>query len=351
MEYVVIGGLSVDHVVNAGGERMSSQFGGNAAYGSAGLRLWTGPGRIGIVARMGEDYPREWIRKIQEAGIDIQGVRTVPGPHGLVGGFVYNSRGDRPDYIDLDESGEGYVPQDPQEVMRVQRAFGPDSGDIPAAWGEAKAIFLAPRLLEKQLDCARFFRRAGEGKRIVLDPMAFYMTMDRKAELRELFSTVDAVMPSETEMRALFGDLPPEEAARRLGELGAGIVVIKLGREGCLVYQRDNGPALRLPVCPVEARDPTGAGDSFCGGFLAGLAATGDPVLAAAWGTVSSSFVISGFGVDYTYPVTQGEARKRLSAFLTRCSQTIPELRERLHRAAPLLPPEYKTESEVFLQC
>lgn len=337
MQYVVIGGLSVDHIVNAKGERMSSQFGGNAAYGSAGLRLWTGPGKIGMVARMGEDYPRQWVKEIQQAGIDTEGVRAVPGPHGLVGGFVYDSRGDRPDYIDLDESEAGYAPQDPEEVMRAQWAFGPDSGDIPAAWNDAEAVFLAPRLLEKQLDCAKFFRRAGEGKLIVLDPMAFYMTMDRKEELRELFSTVDAVMPSEVEMKALFGEMPPEEAARRLGELGAGIVVIKLGGEGCLVFQRDTGLTLRLPVCRVEPRDPTGAGDSFCGGFLAGLRLTGDPVLAAACGTISSSFVISGFGVSYTYPVTAGQVRERLDGFLKQCARTIPEIQERLEKAAPLL--------------
>ena len=330
MEYVVVGGVSIDHVVNTQGERMTSQVGGNAVYGSAGVRLWTGPGKIGIVARMGTDYPREWIQEIQDAGIDTQGVRSVDKPHGLVGGFVYDSRGNRPDYIDLDDSGKGFAPQDPKEVMQTQWDFGADSGDIPESYQSAKGIFLAPRLLEKQLSCAKYFRKAGDGKLIVLDPMAFYMTMDRKEELKELFSLVDSVMPSEVEMKALFGDIDPADAARRLGELGARIAVIKLGREGCLVYDRDSGRMARLPVCKVEARDPTGAGDSFCGGFLAGLCATGDPILAAAYGTVSSSFIISGFGATYTYPVTREEADARLHGFLEQCAKDIPEIKKSL---------------------
>lgn len=328
----MIGGVSIDHVVNTQGERMPSQFGGNAAYGSAGLRLWTGPGKVGIVARMGEDYPREWIQEIQAAGIDTEGVRAVKGPHGLVSGFVYDSHGDRPDYVDLDENGRGYAPQDPDAVMRTQWAFGPDSSDIPDSYRDAQAIFLAPRLLEKQLDCAKYFRRAGGGKLIALDPMKFYMTMDRKDELRELFSLVDSVMPSEVEMKALFGDIDPADAARRLGELGARIAVIKLGREGCLVYDRDTDRMARLPVCKVEARDPTGAGDSFGGGFLAGLHATGDPILAAAYGTVSSSYIISGFGVTYSYPVTQKEVHARLDGLLEQCARDVPEVRESLEK-------------------
>lgn len=338
MKYVVVGGLTIDHVVSTRGERMPSQFGGNAAYGSAGLRLWAKPGEVGIVARMGEDYPREWVDKIRQAGIDTEGVRSLPIPHTLRGGMVYNSRGDRDDYVNFSEDGKAFAAQDPERIRQAQEDFAPDSGDIPESYRSAEGIFLAPRKLEKQLDCARFFRQAGEGKKIIVDPLSFSMRMERKAELESLLSMVDAFLPSEVEVTELFGPIDPKEAARRLGEMGAPVVVIKLGREGCLVYERQTGEMTRLPVCRVDARDPTGAGDSFCGGYLAGLLLTGDPVLAAVYGTVTSSFIISGFGVEYTYPVSSREAQSRLQDFMKQCAQEVPGVRAKLERYHGNLP-------------
>lgn len=317
MKYVIVGGLSLDSVINAAGEKMLDQFGGNAAYGCAGARIWA-PGEVGMVARRGEGFPSEWLRHAERAGVDVAGVTAVAKPHGLLGGLVYDARGDRDDYVSRDDvmriSGRGgNADMSPLALHAAQVEFGADASDIPAAYNDAEAVHLAPRYLNKQLSCARHYRGRNPGALIILDPIHFYMHLERSNELRELFGLVDALLPSEAEIAMLFGPIAPEEGARLLGDMGARTVVVKLGKEGCLVYERDSGRMTRVPIHPVDARDPTGAGDSFCGGFLVGMKETGDPVQAALYGTVSSSFVVEGFGAEHTYAVTRDMAEKRLA--------------------------------------
>lgn len=319
MEYVVVGGLSVDHVANASGETRLDQFGGNGAYGSAGARIWAGPGKVGLVARCGEGFSEDWIRRASDAGIDVSGVRRLPAPHTLLGGLIYDERGDRDGYVSRDDvvrtRGKGSnLDMSPLFLHRAQTDFGADGTDIPAAYASARAVQLAPRYLNKQRSCVDFFERNGKKPLIVLDPMHFYMYLERSEDMGALFGRVDAVLPSEAEITHLLGPCEPLDGARYLAELGARTVVVKLGGDGCMVYRPGRDEAVRLPVFPAVVTDPTGAGDSFCGGFMVGLAETGDPVAAALYGTVSSSFVVEGFGADHTYSVTREMAEERLDS-------------------------------------
>ena len=317
MKYVVVGGLTIDNILSASGERRLSQFGGNAAYGAAGVRIWA-PGEVGMVARRGDSFPDVWMREVGAAGIDTAGVTRVSGPHLLTSGMIYDQRGDRDDYLSTDEvanaSGRGLQSLSLIEQHRAQEAFGADKADIPPGYGGAKAVFLAARYLHKQLGCARHFRETNPGAKIVLDPSEFYMHLERSGEIRELFGMVDAVLPSETEIRQLLGPIDLLEGAKYLSEaLGARVVVAKAGRAGCVVYDGHSQKATRVPVFPAKAIDPTGAGDSFGGGFLVGLYETGDPVQAVIYGTVSSSFVVEHFGASAAYTVTREEAELRLA--------------------------------------
>jgi len=317
VKYVVVGGLTIDNILSASGERRFSQFGGNAAYGAAGARIWA-TGEVGMVARKGGDFPDEWMREVQVAGIDVSGVTPVPGPHLLTSGMIYDDRGDRDDYLSTEDvagaSGRGRQNTSLAAQHRAQEEFGADKADIPARYNSAKAVFLAARYLNKQRGCAKHFREVNPHAKLVLDPSEFYMHLERSAEIRELFGMVDVVLPSETEIRHLLGPIDLLEGAKYLNEmLGARVVVVKAGMAGCIVYDGQSRTTTRIPIFPVYAKDPTGAGDSFCGGFLVGLQETGDPVRAAMYGTVSSSFIVEHFGASATYAVTRREAELRLA--------------------------------------
>ncbi|MCC8166229.1 MAG: carbohydrate kinase family protein, partial [Planctomycetes bacterium] len=255
MKYVIVGGLSLDSVINADGVRMLDQFGGNAAYGCAGARIWA-PGEVGMVARRGSDFPTAWLRQAEEAGIDTTGVTAVQKAHGLLGGLVYDDRGDRDNYVSREDvekiSGRGNnADMSPLTLHEAQVEFGADASDIPAAYDDAEAVHLAPRYLNKQLSCARHYRERSPDARIILDPMHFYMYLERSDELRILFSLVDVLLPSEAEVNQLFGPIAPEDGARHLADMGARVVVVKLGKDGCLVFDRDSGRIVRIPIFPV----------------------------------------------------------------------------------------------------
>ncbi|MCA9928446.1 MAG: hypothetical protein KC419_08215, partial [Anaerolineales bacterium] len=127
-----------------------------------------------------------------------------------------------------------------------------------------------------------------------------------------LLPQIDAFLPSAMEVRSLFGeDIDLAQAAQTLCRWGAPLVVIKNGANGVLVQEGENGhfdfaqrqrlthiPAYHTPGDP-RIVDVTGAGDSFCGGFMVGLASSGDPVQAAQMGVVSASLVIEGYGALY----------------------------------------------------
>src|SRR6266849_1344224 len=91
VRYGVMGAFTIDHIITHTGDVHIRQCGGNAYYAAAGARLWSD--EVGVVARIGEDYPRAWLKELEAAGVDISGVHEVPGPHLMQGGIVYDTGG------------------------------------------------------------------------------------------------------------------------------------------------------------------------------------------------------------------------------------------------------------------
>lgn len=325
MDYVVLGCLSIDNIINAQGIKKLKQFGGNAAYGAAGMNLWK-PGSIGVVSRMGTDIPVEWLEQMKKSGIDVEGIRSVGMRHMMFSGMVYDEYGDRNEVVfnedlESEESGliKGFPVMTPKMVKEAHENFAPTIEDIPASYRDAKAVMIAARHFDRQLAYAQYFRKYNPDVRIVMDTGNDYMKPQYKNELSELFSLVDVIIPSETEARALFGEECDLEAAViALTELGAKAAVIKVGKQGCIIYDSVTHKMVHVPVYAANVQDPTGAGDSFCGGFTVGLNETNDLVQAAMYGTVSASFIIENFGVTPTLEIKREMAEQRLELLKTR---------------------------------
>lgn len=314
MDYVAVGCLSIDNIINVRGMKKLNVFGGNAAFGTAGIALWHG-GSIGVVSRKGTDIPNEWIEVLKTNGIDTKGITEVPMRHMMFAGMIYDENGERREvtFNEDEQSGElisGFPVMTPEMVTMAHEKFAPTVSDIPEEYNDAN-VFLAARHYDRQLSYAKYFREKNPKGIIVLDTGLEYMKPGREKDLPELFGLVDVVIPSEAEVKSLFGDIPMAEAAERLQQLGAKNVVIKIGKRGCLV-------CVGKEIIFVNAyhsdmvTDPTGAGDSFCGGFLVGYSKTHDLVTAAKYGTVSSSFIIEDFGIQPALQITKEMAERRL---------------------------------------
>jgi len=326
MDYSLVfaGQLRRQYLLPPEGRPLLDAPGGNLLYAAAGSRLWVEA--VSLLARVGENYPHEWLRMFQQMGMDIKGIKILPGPMDLRTFMVYtdvqNFQRTNPVAhfvrmgLPFPKGLLGYQTPRAEQDNRLQaNSDSPKLSDIPADYLVAKAVHLAPLDLLTHSLLAPAFRHAGASI-VTLDPGPGYMNANYLDDLRSLLQGVTAFLPSEEEIRNLFWGRTHDlwEMAATLVDFGCDIIVIKRGGRGQYVYERSSGKRWEIPGYPSHLVDPTGAGDAFCGGFLAGYAATRDPLHAAMQGNISASFCIEGSGAFYLLDSMPGLAEARLQS-------------------------------------
>jgi ribokinase len=324
IEFAVAGGMREDYFITPAGEAHLHKVGGNALYAAVGARLWTE--HVGLVSRVGENYPREWLEAIEARGIDTRGIKIVPGAQDTRTFYAYLSLEERADTDPAAHFARLGQPLPPAladyasstEGQAERKKFGPLAvrpSEVPQSYLHARGFHLAPYDFIVHQTLPTTLRRHGV-RYVTCDPSVRYMTPAFAAEVQQIVHGLDAFLPSEMEARAFFRE-PLEDlwqAAEGFGAMGAKTVVIKLGARGQYVYEAEAKRRWHVPAYPARVRDVTGAGDAYCGGFLVGLAQTDDPVEAALRGGVSASLVIEGIGAMFALDSTPGLAEARLAS-------------------------------------
>lgn len=331
---VTAGGLTVDHVVAADGTVALAKVGGNGAYSAVGARCWVET--VGLVSVAVASYPRETLASLSGNGILLDGVVQVDAELRSGNWFIYDAKGDRSERLTSrpEELAEAGFPTDrltAEQVVAWQahlRRRG-DGGEISYSQFRDTYPMTAAQVPENYLGARG--AHCAPSRPVVLaellplfDSRGMVVTLDAGWQLAELsldelspfLTQVDAFLPSEVELRAIVPGLPLGAALGVVADRCRGTAAVKLGSAGSLVWNKASGEAVHVPVLRTDATDPTGAGDSYCGGFLAGLVATGDPVLAACHGTVSASLIVGRFGADGALPVDGALCRNRLSTLI-----------------------------------
>ena len=319
-DFVCCGGLRIDYLITSEGQARLREMGGNALYAAAGACVWNV--QVGLLGRVGENYLAGWLERLLQQGLDSTGVRVVPGQQEMRTFYAYHDPRTRTDtdparhfarigqplpedLADYVHSTPGQDDPDHYESLAVQ----PD--DWPSAYDGARAAHLSPISIRTHTFLPERARRAGVAQ-ITLDPGERYMVPRLRAHVETLLRHADAFLPSEQEVRSLLGGVDLWDAATAYARCGPRIVVIKVGDQGALVYERERERRTHVPAYPARVVDTTGAGDSFCGGFMVGLAETGDAVRAAMHGAVSASFAIEGYGALYAFYAAPAQAQARL---------------------------------------
>jgi sugar/nucleoside kinase (ribokinase family) len=276
MSVLVVGSVALD-TVEAPAGRADEALGGAATYASLAAAKFGAP--VGIVAVVGDDFPAAHVATLRGAGVDDTGLEVVAGRTFRWTGRYHEDVNHR-DTLDTQ--------------LNVFADFAPK---IPASLRQAQYVFLAnidPRLQLGVLDQV-------EAPRLVLwDTMNFWITGSR-AEVDAVLARVDVAFLNDQEARLLTGLRNLHEAGSAVREMGPRWVVIKKGEHGAALYT-DEG-IFQCPAFPVRrVVDPTGAGDSFAGGVVGYLAATGgagDACLrrALTYGTATASYCVEGFSV------------------------------------------------------
>ncbi len=253
----------------------------------------------GIVSVVGEDFENEHLELLKNHGIDLSGLEIVPGGSTFFWSGEYHN--DLNTRTTLDTQ------------LNVLENFSPN---IPEHLKSPDIVMLGNLSPDVQLQALEQLKT--KPKLIVLDTMNFWMEHFRSG-LDQVIEKVDVISINDEEARQLTGEYSLVRAAHKIQQMGPEYVIIKKGEHGALLFH--NKEIFCAPALPLEeVFDPTGAGDSFAGGFTGYLTQTGDisfnnMKLAVIYGSAMASFTVEKFGTENLINYTPSMMAARLKAF------------------------------------
>lgn len=332
LKYLIAGKLKRDFIITPEDKASVDIPGGSLIYAAVGAAIWDQP--VGLIGRVGEDYPQQWLDDFARHGFDRRGIAITPESIDLRRFAAYPKPDERVNadpVAHFSRIGQpfprallDYAPPTPSLDSRTRiTPLSVRVNEIPSDYLDANAAHICPldylshSLLPSTL-------RQGHITTITLDPSAGYMNPVYWDDIPAIVSGLTAFIASEEKIRNLFQGRSEDlfEMMEALSNYGCEIIVAKRGVRGQIVYDGSAKTRWFIPSYPVPIADPTGAGDAFCGGFLTGYRNSYDPIQAAMQGNISASMVMQGSGYAYSLDTLPGLAQARLEA-----------LHERIQRA------------------
>ncbi|WP_370390211.1 PfkB family carbohydrate kinase [uncultured Winogradskyella sp.] len=252
-----------------------------------------------LVSVVGGDFPQRYLDLLSNRNIDISGIEVVKdGKTFFWSGKYHNDMNSRDTLV---------------TELNVLANFQPI---VPTAYKNAEVVMLGNLHPSVQMSVLSQMEKKPELS--ILDTMNFWMDCALD-ELMEVIAKIDVITINDEEARQLTGEYSLVVAARKIHEMGPKYVVIKKGEHGALLFHEDN--VFFAPALPLEeVFDPTGAGDTFAGGFAGYLASTGDYSFenmktAVIYGSTLASFCVEKFGTERMQNLSEKEIYKRLDEF------------------------------------
>ena len=292
---IVIGQVTIDDVVPAAPGPWRRQIGGSSLYAVAGARLWLDPGRIGLVARVGRDYPFDPARLLKDAGLEHVALHPFAGEH-LIEWLIYEPDGSRrslprnPSLLDI--AAEGTLSREGYQEMLL--AIAPCAAEVPGTWLPADALHLCPQVGRRQHETLAALQ--GKIRWISVDPSPYNSRDASVIQLAEELRGATAFLPSANEVSSLLETADPAAVVLGLHRAGFAEVALKRGDQPILLA---SGGAVRsVPIVATQVVDPTGAGDSFCGAYAACRLIGHEPIEAARRAAATAALVVGCSGVE-----------------------------------------------------
>ena len=294
MSLLVVGSTAFDTIETPHG-KAERCLGGSSTYFGLAARLFT---PVRLVSVVGEDFPAESRSMLADRGVCLDGLEEKAGKT-----FAWHGRYS----ADMNS----------RETIDVQlNTFGDFEPKVPAHYRETPFVFLANGSPKTQLSVVE---QMTSPKFVVADTMDLWIDIEKDG-LLQLLQRIDGIILNDSEVQQLTGESNLIAAGEATLALGPKLVIVKKGEHGCFVFGQ--GFRYALPAYPTTAVvDPTGAGDSFAGGFMGFLAQTGDVTAASmkravAYGTVTASFNVEGFGVDRLAGTDMETVERRLAQLM-----------------------------------
>lgn len=294
MSLLVVGSVAIDSVETPFGKR-EEVLGGSATYFSISASFFT---NVKLVAVIGHDFPKKYITQLKSREISLDGLEVGKGKtFRWKGNYEY----------DLNKANTIYT------KLNVFKDFSPK---IPCAYKKTPYLFLANIDPELQL---KVLKNVDSPRLVACDSMNFWITTKLNA-LKKLLKKMDAFLINDSEARLLSGESNLLKASKYIFSLGPKRLIIKRGDSGA-IFLKNGGGFFSTPAYLMETlKDPTGAGDSFAGGFMGYLSKThelSDKAMkrAVIYGTIMASFCVQDFGPGGLLKLRPQDIEKRIREY------------------------------------
>lgn len=296
MSLITVGTMAFDAIETPFG-KVDQIVGGSATYVAYAASNFIKP--IQQVSIVGYDFPKEEMEELKSRGVELEGVEIVPDKKSFFWSGRYHEDMNTRDTLITD--------------LNVLADFNPK---IPESYQGSEFLMLGNLVPAVQLSVIKQLKK--RPKLIVMDTMNFWMEVALD-DLKEVLKHVDLLMVNDAEARQLSGEFSLVKAARKIMDMGPKYLIIKKGEHGALLFHGEN--VFFAPALPLEeVFDPTGAGDTFAGGFIGFLAKTGDISFenmkrAIIVGSAMASFCVEKFGATRMKEITKQDIDARINQF------------------------------------
>jgi sugar/nucleoside kinase (ribokinase family) len=296
MSLIVVGSMAFDAIETPFG-KSDKIIGGAATYIAWSASNFCQP--INQISVVGGDFPQEELDMLMQRGVMMEGVQI------------------KKDEKSFFWSGRYHMDMNTRDTLETQlNVLGDFKPVVPESYQDCEFLMLGNLAPSVQLDVIHQLKN--RPKLVVMDTMNFWMesAMD---DLKKVLEKVDVLMVNDSEARELSHEYSLVKAARKITEMGPQYVIIKKGEHGALIFHEDK--VFFAPALPLEeVFDPTGAGDTFAGGFIGHLARTKDISFenmktGIIIGSVMASFCVEKFGTERLKELTREDIDKRLTQF------------------------------------
>ncbi len=297
MSLLVIGSVAFDAIDTPFGST-GKIVGGAASYISLATTLLHD--NVGLVAVVGEDFDFDFVDDLNRRGVDTEGLQVKAGEKSFFWHGKY--------HMDMNSR---------DTLVTELNVLGDFDPIIPQTWQQPDYVMLGN--LSPQVQMTTLERLTHKPKLVVLDTMNFWMDIALD-DLKAVLKKVDVLTINDEEARQLSGEYSLVKAARVIRAMGPNTLIIKKGEHGALLFG-GNDEIFFCPALPLEdVFDPTGAGDTFAGGFVGYLASVGRTdfeamKMAIVYGSAMASFCVEQFGTTKLASITREELNGRLAQF------------------------------------
>jgi sugar/nucleoside kinase (ribokinase family) len=294
MSLLVVGSLGLDDIETPFG-KVRSVLGGSASYFSIAASIFTD---VNVVAVVGDDFPSSHLELFESKGINIKGIQQEEGKT-----FRWQGK-------------YGYDLGNPETLGTYLNVFEKFDPVIPQEYKKSDYVFLANIDPELQLNV---LKQVDSPKLVACDTMNFWIE-NKKEALLEVLKNVDILIINDSEARELGQDSFMTKAARNILDMGPRTLIVKRGEYGALKFSKDG--IFWAPSYPLEeVLDPTGAGDSFAGGFMGFISRENEITSSnlkrsVVYGCVVASFTVEDFSVNRLSDLKEEELNTRHQAFM-----------------------------------